>query len=80
MKRNLTEVAIDFAGIPMTVTGIFSPAEPCVMYYDDMSGYPGSNAEFDIDSIQINGQEINDLLNDDQFDEIVEKCITYLEN
>lgn len=80
MKTTLTEVAIDFAGIPMTVTGVFSPAESCIMYDNDMSGMPASNAEFDIDSIQINGQEVNDLLNDEQYDSIVELCINSLEN
>ena len=80
MKRKLIEVEIDFAGIPMTVSGVFSPAEECVMYYSDMSGYPGSGADFEIDSIQINGQEVNDLLSDEQYEEVVEKCITYLEN
>jgi len=80
MKTNLTEVSVDFAGIPMTVTGTFTPSENCVMYYSDMSGYPGSAAEFEIDSIQINGQEVNDLLSDDQFDEVMEMCINSLEN
>jgi hypothetical protein len=43
------------------------------MYYSDMSGQPASRAEFDIDSVQINGQEINDILSEDQFDEIEDK-------
>jgi hypothetical protein len=38
------------------------------------------SAEFDIDSVQINGQEINDILSEDQFDEIEDKCINQLED
>lgn len=78
--KNLQEVAIDFGGIPMTVTGTFTPAEKCIMYDNDMSGYPGSNAGFEIDSVQINGREINNILQEEQWEEIQDLCITYLEN
>jgi hypothetical protein len=56
MRNRLTELEIEFAGIQLTVTGIFTPSESAVMYYSDMSGQPTSGAEFDIDSVQINGQ------------------------
>jgi hypothetical protein len=36
------------------------------------------HAEFDIDSVQINGQEINDILSEDQLDD--RKCINQLED
>jgi hypothetical protein len=72
MRNRLTELEIESAGIQLTVTGIFTPSESAVMYYSDMRATCFS-AEFDIDSVQINGQEINDILSEDQFDEIEDK-------
>jgi hypothetical protein len=36
MRNRLTELEIEFAGIQLTVTGIFTPSESAVMYYSDM--------------------------------------------
>jgi hypothetical protein len=78
--RNYEEVEISFGGINLTVSGKYIPEEPEVRYYADMSGYPGSGSDFEIDSIQINGTEINELLSEEQFEEVKDKVIEYLES
>lgn len=48
---NLTEVAIQYDGYEITVKGWYTEEEPMVMYYSDMSGYPGAPATFDITEV-----------------------------
>jgi len=80
MKAEFLEVEISFGGVSMTVSGNYIAGEPQEMYSFDGSGYKGSSSDFEIDSVQINGQEINDLLSNEQFDEIAEKVIDQIEN
>jgi len=72
--KNYYEIPLDFCGVPITVSGNYTAGV--------MSTWenPPFASEFEIDSIQINGVEINDLLDDDQYNEIVENCIDYIEN
>jgi hypothetical protein len=69
------EVGLTVGGVYITVSGIYSPEEPSEMYDSDMAGYPGSPAEFEIGSIQVNGKDITELVSDDIFEEIIEKVL-----
>jgi hypothetical protein len=72
-----TEIELNIGGIDITVSGYYSPEEPMVRYYSDGSGYPGCDAEFELQSVQINGTEIIQLISDEIFEEIVEKAIEH---
>ena len=74
------EIELNIAGIDITVSGIYSLGEPSEMYDSDMAGYPGSNDEFELESVQINGKEIIDIISDDIYDEIIEKVIENQQN
>ena len=76
----LIEVEVTAGGVDITVSGYYSPEEPMVMYYEDGSGYPGCSAEFEIDSIQVNGTDITELVSDYMYNDIVEKVIENIEN
>ena len=71
----LIETEVNIGGVDVTVSGRFTPEEPMVMYYPDGSGYPGCGAEFELDSIQVNGIDITELVSDDIYEEIIEKVI-----
>lgn len=77
---NQTEVSINVGGVDVTVSGYYSPEEPMVMYYPDGSGYPGCAAEFELQSVQVDGNEIINLISDEIFEEIVEKAIEHLKD
>ena len=74
------EIELNIGGVDITVSGYYSPEEPMVMYDSDMAGYPGSPADFEIDSIQVNGTDITELVSDDIYDEIKEKALDNIEN
>ena len=74
------ELGITVGGVYITVSGTYHPEEPAEMYDDNMEGYPGSYAEFELQSVQVDGTEIIDLISDDIFDEIVEKVIEHQQN
>ena len=78
MKEIETEVNV--YDVRLEVSGYYSPAEPMVMYYSDMSGYPGCSAEFEISSVKLEGIVITDLLSDEVYKLIIEKSIENHEN
>jgi len=73
MKEIETEVNV--YDVRLEVSGYYSPAEPMVMYYSDMSGHPGCSAEFEISSVKLEGIVITDLLSDEVYEEIITKVI-----
>lgn len=70
---------IEFRGVMLTVELDYTPSEPMVMYYSDMSGYPGSPAEIDIINIKIENQDVMELL-EDYLDDITELLYQKLES
>lgn len=78
--NKLTEIELNIAGVDITVSGWYSPEEPMVKYDSNMEGYPGCSSEFEIDSIQINGTDITELVSDEIYNEIIEKVINNIEN
>jgi hypothetical protein len=69
------EVGISVGGTYLTVSGYYYPEEDPIMYDSNMEGCPGCAAEFELQSVQIDGKEIIDLISDAIFDEIVETVI-----
>ncbi len=63
--------------ITLEVEGIYEPEEDRVMYDGNMEGYPGSGAEFELQSVQLEGIEIMELLNDKVIEMIKEQAIEY---
>jgi len=74
------EIELNIGGVDITVSGYYSPEEPMVMYYPDGSGHPGYPSTFEIDSIQVNGTDITQLVSDDIYDEVIEKAIEKLKD
>jgi hypothetical protein len=77
---NEIKVEVTICDLKLTVSGNYYPAEPRVMYDGNMEGYPGSGAEFDIQSIELEGINIIDLLSDIVIELIREKVIENQEN
>ena len=79
MSREI-EIGVTIYDVYLEVSGYYSQEEPMVMYDSDMSGYPGSSAEFEIISVSLNGTRITDLLSDEVYELIIEKAIKNIEN
>jgi hypothetical protein len=74
------ELGLTIGGTYLTVSGTYYPEEPREMYDGNMEGYPGYAAEFELQSVQVDGTEIIDLISDEIFDEITEKVIENQQN
>ena len=74
------EIGITVSGVYVTVSGTYHPEEPSQMYDNNMEGYPGSSAEFEISSVKLEGIVITDLLSDEVYQLIIEKSIEHHEN
>lgn len=74
------EVGITIGGVYLTVSGTYYPEEPREMYDGNMEGYPGSYAEFELQSVQVDGNEIIDLISNAIYDEIIDKVIENQQN
>ena len=69
------ELGITVGGVYVTVSGTYHPEEPTEWYDGNMTGYPGSYAEFELASVQVDGTEIIDIISDEIYDEIIDKVI-----
>lgn len=79
MCRSIT-VDVNIYDVTLTVSGDYEPGEDMVMYDDNMEGYPGSSPEFDLETVEIEGINIIDLLNDRVIELIKEQVIENQEN
>ena len=74
------ELGITVGGVYVTVSGTYHPEEPTEWYDGNMTGYPGSYAEFELESVQVDGTEIIDIISDEIYDEIIDKVIENQQN
>lgn len=69
------ELGIRIQNIYLEVSGIYHPEEPGERYDGNMTGTPMSYAEFELESVHLEGIDIIDLISDAVYDEIIEKVI-----
>lgn len=76
------EINIKFKGIPLRVVGEYEAGEEAVMYYSDMSGYPGSNSSFDVNEVYADDSEIDifELFSPADLEVLSEKVIEQVED
>jgi hypothetical protein len=74
------EIGIRIQNIYLEVSGTYHPEEPAEMYDSNMEGYPGYPAEFELQSVKVEGIEIIDLISDAIYDEIIDKVIENQQN
>ena len=69
------ELGITIGGVYLTVSGTYRPEEPGERYDNNMTGTPMSYAEFELESVQVDGTEIIDLISNAIYDEIIDKVL-----
>ena len=76
------EINIEFKGIPLRVVGEYEAGEEAVMYYSDMSGYPGSNSSFLVEGVYVEDSEIDifELFSPADLEVLEEKVIEQIED
>lgn len=79
MFRTIT-VDVNIYDVTLTVSGDYEPEEPRELYDSNMEGYPGAGAEFDLQSVEVEGVNIIDLLSSNVIELIKEQVIEKQEN
>ena len=76
------EINIEFKGIPLRVVGEYEAGEEAVMYYSDMSGYPGSPSSFHVEGVYVEDSEIDifELFSPADLEVLEEKIIEQIED
>lgn len=74
MFRTIT-LDVNIYDVTLTVSGDYEPEEPRVWYDGNMEGYPGAAAEFDLESAEVEGVNIIELLSDHVIKLIKEQVI-----
>lgn len=76
------EISIEFKGIPLRVVGEYEAGEEAVMYYSDMSGYPGSPSSFDVNEVYAEDSEIDifEFFSSADLEVITEKVLEQIED
>jgi hypothetical protein len=59
----------------LEVTGYYYPEEPTEWYDGNMEGHPGSYADFEIESVKVEGIDILAIISDEVYEEIITKII-----
>lgn len=73
------EVQIEFLETQIICFGEYTEAEPQIMYDSDMSGYPGSEATFEVYKVEsLSGDNITNLLHDNYLESINLICLDTL--
>jgi hypothetical protein len=73
MKKQTLRLYID--DILLEVTGYYIPEEPTEWYDDNMSGHPGYAADFEIESVKVEGIDILQIISSEVYSEIIKKSI-----
>ena len=73
------EIEIEFKGIKLLVGGTYIPPEEPVRYYNDMTGHPGSNSDFDINEIFVQETDIYELFGEKDLETIKDLTIEKIE-
>lgn len=68
-------LGLNISDVYLEVTGYYYPEEPTEWYDDNMSGHPGSYADFEIQSVKVEGIDILAIISDEVYDEITNKVI-----
>jgi hypothetical protein len=74
MSKHIT-TEVNIHDVILEVSGIYYPEEPTVWYDGNMEGYPGAPADFELESVQLEGIEITTLIDGDVIDLIIEQVI-----
>ena len=76
------EINIEFKGISLRVVGEYEAGEEAVMYYSDMSGYPGSRGSYYPHTIYAEDSEIDlvELFSPADLEVLSEKVIEQIED
>ena len=76
------EINIEFKGIPLRVVGEYEAGEEAVMYYSDMSGYPGSRGSYYPHTIYAEDSDIDivELFSPADLEVLAEKVIEQIED
>ena len=74
MFKTIT-VDVNIYDVTLTVSGDYEPEEPRELYDSNMEGYPGAPADFELESVQLEGIDITTLIDGDVIDLIVEQVI-----
>lgn len=69
------ETDVNIYDVTLTVSGDYDAEEPRELYDGNMEGYPGAGAEFDLQSVELEGVNIIELLSDRVIELIIEKVI-----
>jgi hypothetical protein len=78
--HNEITVEVNIHDVTLVVTGNYYPEEPRELYDGNMEGYPGCAADFELDSVFLEGIVITTLLDGDIIDLIIEEVIKTQEN
>ena len=74
MSKQLTTY-VKVHDITMEVSGYYIPEEPKIWYDGNMEGYPGAAAEFEIETVELEGIEISQIISDEVYNQIIEQVI-----
>ena len=75
MTAKKLTVKLFISDIFLEVTGYYIPEEPTEWYDDNLSGHPGYNADFEVESVKVEGIDILAIISDEVYEQIINEII-----
>jgi hypothetical protein len=75
MTAKKLTVKLFISDIFLEVTGYYCPEEPTEWYDDNLSGHPGYNADFEVESVKVEGIDILAIISDEVYEQIINEII-----
>jgi hypothetical protein len=75
MAAKKLTVKLFISDVYLEVTGYYCPEEPTEWYDDNLSGHPGYNADFEVESVKVEGIDILAIISDEVYEQIINEII-----
>jgi hypothetical protein len=75
MTAKKLTVKLFISDVYLEVTGYYCPEEPTEWYDDNLSGHPGYNADFEVESVKVEGIDILAIISDEVYEQIINEII-----
>lgn len=74
----MTTIEVNYWGVPLELEGIYTPEDPEIPYTENLDGYPGAPATFEIHEVLAGGVDIQPILNWDQISQLEQLALDKL--
>jgi hypothetical protein len=79
-KKNIIIIEISYRSVELSVVGTYAKGEDATNFDSNLSGFPGSFSEFDINAVFVGDIDIYELFDWEYLEDLSEACLKKIED